>query len=152
MKVEKVMNTDPVTVNMDDTLKTVKDIFELVNFHHLLVVENEVLVGIVSDRDFLKAINTTLGTPLETNKDLAALNKRVHQIMSRKVVAVKEDATIFDVVRTFNDKEVSCIPVVNEHNAPIGIVSWKDVLRLLQSNMEKRIFNEHNLNKMNNAN
>lgn len=150
MKVQKIMNTDPVTVNMDDTLQTVRDIFDLVNFHHLLVVHNEVLVGIVSDRDFLKAINTTLGTPLETNKDLAALNKRVHQIMSRKVVAVKEDATIFDVVKTFNDHEVSCIPVVNEHNSPVGIVSSKDVLRLLQSNMEKRIFNEHSLKKMNN--
>ena len=43
-----------VTVGFEDTLSTVKEIFDTVKFHHLLVVEDGELQGIVSDRDLLQ--------------------------------------------------------------------------------------------------
>jgi len=138
MSLQNIMTTDPVVIRMDDDLATIRDIFDLVSFHHLLVVEDNKLVGIVSDRDYLKSVNSTLGTPIETTRDLAALNLKAHQIMTRKVCAVRENASLFDVVSTFQEKQVSCLPVLDENNSPKGVISWKDIVSALASNMAKK--------------
>jgi len=78
MNVEQIMNKRVVTVEMDDSLKVVKNIFDNVCFHHLLVGESDKLFGVISDRDLLKALGASLGTAAETSQDLATLNKRVH--------------------------------------------------------------------------
>ena len=54
MRVEDIMTKRIVTVGFEDTLSTVKEIFDTVKFHHLLVVEDGELQGIVSDRDLLQ--------------------------------------------------------------------------------------------------
>ncbi len=88
MSIEKIMSKTVVTVEMDDSLKVVKDIFDNTNFHHLLVVESGKLFGVISDRDLLKSLSPDIGTVAETSKDTATLNKRAHQIMTRKPVTL----------------------------------------------------------------
>lgn len=138
MSIKNIMRTDLVTIAMDETLATVRDTFDLVTFHHLLVVDNGKLVGVVSDRDYLKSINTTLGTPVETTRDLNALNIKVHRIMSRNLVTVKETDSLFELVSAFHINKVSCVPVVDEYFVPQGIVSWKDIVSALAKNMSKK--------------
>ena len=45
------MSSNIITIGMDNQLGKVKKIFEEMKFHHLLVVENRQLMGVVSDRD-----------------------------------------------------------------------------------------------------
>jgi acetoin utilization protein AcuB len=117
-----------VTVELDDSLAMVKEIFDNLKFHHLLVVESQKLVGVVSDRDLLKALSPNLGTISATLKDEATLNKRVHQIMTSKLITLHPDATIGDAVNLFNTHKISCIPIVDNEFRPLGIVSWRDLL------------------------
>lgn len=131
MKVDKIMSTSVVTVEMDDSLWTVKSIFDHAKFHHLLVVEAEKLVGVISDRDLLRAMSPYIGTVTETNRDLATLNKKVHQVMTRKPVVLYAHADINAAIDVFNKKNVSCIPIISADSRPVGIVSWRDVLRIL---------------------
>ena len=139
MSLNGLMSKPPVVVEMDDDLTKIRDIFDLVSFHHLLVVREHKLVGIISDRDYFKAVNTSLGTYSETSRDLLTLNKKAHQIMSRKVVTVSDTASVYDVVDLFNKTRMSCIPVVDKDNVPLGIISWKDIIRILALNMERNI-------------
>ncbi len=132
MKVKEIMTTDLVTVSMDDTLETVQEIFDTTAFHHILVVENGKLTGVVSDRDYLRSINPNVGTPVETTRDSSTLQKKVHQIMSRELVILKKDAEIYDAVRLFNNHNISCIPVIDDENRPVGIISWRDILKSLK--------------------
>ena len=83
MNVEKIMSKSIVTVDMDDSLKVIKEIFDNVGFHHLLVIESDKLFGIISDRDLLKVLSPTVGTASETTRDLESLNKKAHQILTR---------------------------------------------------------------------
>lgn len=138
MSINNLISKNPVTIDIDASLANVRDIFNLVSFHHLLVVENDKLVGVLSERDYIKAINSTLGTSVETTRDLAALNKKVHQIMSRNVFSVNINSTAFDVVSLFHREKVSCLPVVNDYNVPIGIISWKDVIAVLFTTMQNK--------------
>ena len=131
MLIQEIMTKKVVTVEMDDKLSVVKDIFENSKFHHLLVVEEGKLFGVVSDRDLLKALSPNLGTMTETYKDAATLNKRVHQIMTRKPITLKPSATVKDAVGLFNQHRISCLPIVDDEFRPVGILSWRDILRNL---------------------
>jgi acetoin utilization protein AcuB len=132
MDVSTIMTTRVVSVDMDDRLDVVKQIFDTLNFHHLLVVDDHrKLMGIVSDRDLLKALSPYIGGITESARDLATLNKRVHQIMSRQLITLHPQALIADAVRLFLEHRISCIPVVDDGFKPVGIVSWRDVLKSL---------------------
>jgi acetoin utilization protein AcuB len=133
MKIEQIMSRGIVTVEMDDKLSVIKEIFDHLKFHHVLVVEFKKLVGVVSDRDLLKAISPNLGSRTETTKDVASLAKRAHQIMTRKPITLHPDATLADVVNLFTSHQVSCIPIVDNDYRPVGIVSWRDALKALSA-------------------
>lgn len=133
MRIEEIMTPRVVTVGFDDTLASVKEIFDAVKFHHLLVVEDGELQGVVSDRDLLRAMSPFIGSVVETQRDVGTLGKRVHQIMSRKPITLRPDANLEEAVRLFLAHEISCIPVVDENFRPVGIVSWRDILRTMGS-------------------
>jgi len=137
MNVEKIMSKRVVTVEMDDSLKVVKGIFDNVRFHHLLVVELGKLFGVLSDRDLLKALSPNIGTIIETAMDALTLDKRVHQIMTRKPVTLTPSAGIYDAIEIFNNHNVSCIPVVDDENKPVGIISWRDILKAIKLKRSK---------------
>jgi acetoin utilization protein AcuB len=136
MSVEKIMSKTVVTVEMDDSLKVVKDIFDNTGFHHLLVIESGKLFGVISDRDLLKSLSPNVGTISETLKDAATLNKRAHQIMTRKPVTLAANANIYDAIDVFNNHDISCLPIVDDERKPIGILSWRDILKALASYRE----------------
>lgn len=129
MTVQSIMSTRLVTVEMDDRLKSVKEIFDRMKFHHLLVVEEGQLVGVVSDRDLLRALSPFIGSAIEADRDVATLNRRVHQIMTRKPITLQPQAVVADAVALFLAHDISCIPVVDTTFRPVGILSWRDVLR-----------------------
>ena len=123
----EIMTARVVTVEMDDSLEVIRDIFKKVRFHHLLVVDNEKLVGIISDRDVLKAISPYVGTMSETNRDRATLNKRAHQIMSHYPVTVRQSCPLQEAAHLMLTRGVSCLPVTSSDGIIRGIVTWKDV-------------------------
>jgi acetoin utilization protein AcuB len=132
MALSDIMTARIVTVEMDDRLEVVKDIFDTVKFHHLLVLdEHRKLGGVVSDRDLLKALSPYVGSAAETARDLATLNKRVHQIMTRHPITLRPQSEITEAVNVFLTHRISCIPIVDDERKPVGIVSWRDLLRTL---------------------
>lgn len=125
------MTSRVVTVGFDDTLATVREIFAQASFHHLLVVDEGKLQGVVSDRDLLRAISPFIDSVVESARDLGTLNKRVHQIMSRKPLTLRPESSLSEAVALFLANTISCIPIVDAEFRPVGIVSWRDVLRYL---------------------
>ncbi|EEA04120.1 putative signal transduction protein with CBS domains [Burkholderia sp. H160] len=130
MKIEDLMTRRVVTVGFDDTLKTIKEIFEQAGFHHVLVVEDRRLEGVVSDRDLLRALSPFIDSVVETHRDVGTLSKRVHQIMSRKPITLEPHADVTEAIQLFLTHPISCIPVVDSEFRPVGIVSWRDVLKV----------------------
>lgn len=129
MNISEIMSKNVVTVGLDDTLREVKKIFDNTRFHHLLVVEDDGLIGVISDRDLLKSISPNVGTLAESADDEATLNKRVHQIMTRKLITLNDKATIKDAVALFNSSHISCIPIIDNKREAVGILSWRDILK-----------------------
>ncbi len=129
MALSSIMSTPVMMVEPDDTLTTIKEIFDNVKFHHLLVVENKRLFGVVSDRDLLKALSPWVGTLDELPRDLAILEKRVHQICRRKPVTAHMKTSLLEASRILIDNNVACLPVVTKLGHVKGIVTWKDIFK-----------------------
>ncbi len=139
MTLGKIMTARVVTVEMDDRLEAVKEIFDTMRFHHLLVVdEHKKLGGVLSDRDLLRALSPYVGSATETARDLATLNKRVHQIMTRRPITLRQESGIAEAVELLLKHRISCIPIVDEESKPVGIVSWRDLLRALAASSTDR--------------
>jgi acetoin utilization protein AcuB len=131
MKVADIMTKNVVTIGMDDSLEEINRIFEKHKFHHVLVMEDKKLVGIISDRDVLKQISPFINTLSEDSRDLKTLKTKAHQIMTRKPVVVIENYGLKDAANVFLRKNVSCLPVVSPWGKVTGILSWKDILRAI---------------------
>jgi acetoin utilization protein AcuB len=122
------MTEEVVTVGMDDFLKTICGIFDDKRFHHLLVVEDDELRGVISDRDVLKASSPFLNTLSEQNRDTAVLRKRAHQLMSRKPITITKEASSEDAVRLMLREDISCLPVLSLDGQIEGMITRKDLL------------------------
>lgn len=133
MQVHEYMTPRIVTVEMDDTLDTVREIFANTGFHHLIVVERGEVVGVLPDRDLLRHLSPYVGTLAETARDAATLQKPVHLVMTRKPPTVSPDSELAEVLGKFEQKDVSCLPVVDARNKAIGIVTWRDMLKVMRT-------------------
>jgi acetoin utilization protein AcuB len=132
MNLRSIMTTRVVSVELDDALEVVKGIFDSVKFHHLLVIDSsKKLCGVISDRDLLRALSPYVGTLSENARDTATLKKRVHQIMTRQPITLPPEATVNDAIDLFLNHRVSCIPIVDKNFKPVGIVSWRDILKFV---------------------
>jgi len=122
-----IMTTRVVTIEMDDRLVLAKEIFDNVSFHHLLVVDNEKLSGILSHRDFLRALSPNIGTAAELIRDTETLQKRVHQVMTHNPITIAPHCDINQATKMILDNDIGCLPVL-ENNIIVGIITWKDLL------------------------
>jgi acetoin utilization protein AcuB len=138
LKIKDLMSINVISVHIDDRLIKVKELFEKNSFHHLMVInDRDELVGVISDRDYTKAIHPNVDMPSATTKDLATLNKRVHQIMKRDVICIFENTSLRDAIKLFYQNKISCLPVVDSKKQPIGVVSWRDLLGWLYEKVSK---------------
>ncbi|HFD88047.1 MAG TPA: CBS domain-containing protein, partial [Gammaproteobacteria bacterium] len=98
-------------------------------FKHLPVVDEENrLVGIVSDRDLRSQLTPFIHTPAETARDTALLQRHVHLIMARNPVTAVPDDEIDYGARQLLFNQISSLPIVDEEDHVVGIVTWEDLL------------------------
>ena len=132
MNVEPLMTRKVITIEKDDSLLAIREIFENVKFHHLLVVDGQKLIGVISDRDLLSAIPPFS----EKECDAVALNKKAHQIMSRTLITVDAKTSIEQAGNLLLKNNISCLPVISPQDTVEGILTWKDILNFYLENKE----------------
>jgi acetoin utilization protein AcuB len=93
---------------------------------HIPVVEDDRMVGIVSDRD-LRNASPPLGDPerVSTMKEI-----RLEDVMARKVITVRPEDTIVHAAQEMYERKIESLPVVAEEKL-LGIVTSSDVMRAL---------------------
>lgn len=127
MTVENLMSRDVVTVVPDTALMEIRRRLHERGFHHLLVVENSTLLGVISDRDVLKAISSFLDTYGEEHRDVQTLSRPARDIMRTDPITVRLGTGIEEAAHLLLDHDISSLPVVEETGL-VGIVTTKDLL------------------------
>ena len=129
MNITEIMSSPIKSVTLDDFLKDVKGIFDENDIRHLIVIEEGELFGIISERDLLKNISPYLNSNVYTTRDIATLNQRVINIVTRNPKFLTNKDSVEQAISLFNTHRIGCIPVVDEKNIPSGIVTRGDIIR-----------------------
>ena len=122
------MSTKIVSISADDTLRVVKEIMEHGSVRHLPVVKGGDLVGVVSQRDLLKAsLSNVMGLPAE-EQSLFLEGVSIAEVMSAPPVTIDAGASVQDAAKLMAERKIGCLPVLDSGDFK-GIVTETDVLR-----------------------
>jgi CBS domain-containing protein len=128
MKVRDIMAKEVVTLQVDDELSVASDIMHLGRIRHLPILEGDLLVGIVSQRDLYKAsLASVMGYGYAETRDHLK-NVVIRKVMVRDVITIKPDAEIHEAGRIMLERKIGCLPVV-QGDRLIGMVTETDVLQ-----------------------
>ncbi len=119
---KELVNKHLVTVEPDTKVKEAAKIMEKENVGTVLVLDNNRPRGILSDRDIvLRCIA----------KDVDVDDCTVENVMTESLATVNENDGIFDCIEKMRENHVRRIPVVNDQNKVVGILSFGDLLAIL---------------------
>ena len=66
------------------------------------------------------------------------MQKKLHQIMARNLITSQAQLPLNEAVLLFYDNNISCLPVIDEQNKAIGIITWRDILKVLALQYRKK--------------
>jgi acetoin utilization protein AcuB len=128
MKVRELMTGTPITVSPDTPVFDARQTMVKERIRHLLVIEGDRLMGIVTDRDIrlnLPSQATSLSM-WEVNYLLAKLT--VSKVMTTSVIIIGPDQEATDAARLMLEHKIGALPVLDGSHL-IGILTETDVLR-----------------------
>ena len=127
-RVRDIMSEKIVTISADDRLSTVEDIMTLGRVRHMPVVRGGRLVGVVSERDLLRASLSNL-TEFGSEQRRAFLQAvEIRRVMSSPPVVIHPDATPEEAAWVMAEKKIGCLPVIDGDDL-VGLLTETDLLR-----------------------
>lgn len=109
-----------------DSYKTIFNSFQKYHYKHFPILnELDQLVGIVSDRDLLHC---------EYKDHL------VKDFMTKEVLTVRSNARIQEISKVMLSEGLSALPVVDDQNSVIGIITKSDILEFIVKNFHLKVF------------
>ena len=127
MTIADIMSRDPECVAPDTSLMEIRQLLHQRGFRHLLVLDEDALVGVISDRDVLRTLSPFLDTRRETPRDVRTLAKHACDLMRENPITIAPDASVQDANSLLLDNAISSLPVVDDGTL-VGIVTTKDLL------------------------
>jgi PAS domain S-box-containing protein len=123
LEVKDVMNKDVITVCSDETIESAANIMSENNISSLIVVDDGIVSGIVTEKDFLSRIGSNIKISVKT---------KVAEIMSCPVELVSPDLSVLDASKIMESKHIKRLPVITD-NLLIGVVTQTDLNKALTS-------------------
>ncbi len=129
------MKRDLVTVTPGVTLEEAARLLKAHRIHHLPVVEEgNLLAGIVTDTDLRNA--TLDGMIGGADRGDSGRPVTVGEIMTRELVTLSPGDTLDDAMLVLSRQRIGALPVVEEGNRLVGIVTKADILSALLSTLD----------------
>ena len=101
-------------------------------FRRLPVVENDVLIGILTASDIVRYLSTGEAfSKLVTGNVEEALRVPISQIMSRDVVFTSSDVDIAEAARIMVKNDIGALPVIDGDEL-VGIITERDFIKALR--------------------
>ncbi len=128
--VARIMTETVVVIEVDRPVSEALDCFLQYPIHHLPVVRNSRLVGMLSSADLIKL---EYFAPRGSGDRAAFLDTRfrIEQIMRTPVTSRRPTTSVDDVASLIIESGVHALPIVDDDEVVIGIVTTTDIIRSL---------------------
>jgi acetoin utilization protein AcuB len=135
LKVVDVMTRDPITLNPAETVGQADEVMTQNRFRQIPIVRKKELVGIVTDRDVRSFLSgSLLANPGARDR---AMNTPVQEIMTNDPITVSPDDDIQEILELLIEEKIGGIPVVDDAEGLVGIVTYVDLLRCFLSRLQE---------------
>jgi acetoin utilization protein AcuB len=137
MLIREYMSPQPISVVEETSVSEAADLMKEKKFRRFPVLRGDELIGIVTDRDLRSAApSQVISFDAEERKLMPELHDllaqvKVGEIMSRDVITVDPDQTIVTAAQLMLKYRISGLPVVDPKARLVGIVTEKDVFKVL---------------------
>ena len=130
MYVKDHMTRDPYTITKDVVISKAVEIMRKNHFHRLPVVDDQgKLIGLVTG-GLVKEKSGANSTSLSIYELNYLLSKtQVKDIMITDVKTISQDVFVEEAAQTMLENEISVLPVVDDTNKVIGIITDKDIFQ-----------------------
>lgn len=130
-KLSTIMTTDLVTVNSQELFTEIDKIFKANNFHHIPVVDNGKLLGIISKSDYLLLVEplSFFRKELEEYKNQRFFSSLLAEnVMTKNLVCLGPEDSVSDAAKVFSENQIHAIPIVEQKEKLLGIVTTLDLI------------------------
>lgn len=131
MKVKDYMTKDVFTVTSDVKITDAVDIMEGNNFHRLPVVENNQFIGLITEELIAKGSPSKVSSLSIYEMNYLFDKVLVKDLMKTEVITISDDIHVEEAAVLMAEKDITVLPVVNDTNEVIGIITHKDIFKAL---------------------
>lgn len=127
MDVKSRMTKNPICIELNAKISDVVDLMSEHHLHRIPVVSGKKLVGLVTEGQIARK-----GPSKATSLSIYELNyllskTSVDAIMIKDVITIHEDRFLEDAALLMEKHDIGCLPVVNDANEVVGILTQNDV-------------------------
>ncbi|GGB73712.1 CBS domain-containing protein [Shewanella inventionis] len=134
MKVSDIMTPNPFCISHEASLKDAHLLMQTRNVRHLPVISETSgeLMGMLTHKKMIATVLTMLNKYGQGALERRERYTPIAQVMDTQVQKLGLDEPLTIVVQYFIDNKLGCLPVVDEHNKVLGIVTSSDFVKLCQ--------------------
>ena len=129
-RVEDIMTRKVAVLHEEENIELADYSMKTFHFRHIPVVEGDKLVGLITERDILRASISSLDEDYELRNDNLKRYRFVREMMTLVVHTVRPDTPLLEAARLLHEKKIGCLPVTRDDGTLLGIVTHGDFLRI----------------------
>jgi acetoin utilization protein AcuB len=122
----EVVTVEPTSLLLDAALT-----LRAGSIRHLLVIENGLLVGVLSDRDVQRCAPSRLMPVSEEDYNAVFADTIVNRVMTRNPETVSSTTPLAAAITIMQQSRFGCLPVVDDDKL-VGLLTRSDLVDALQ--------------------
>lgn len=119
-KVYDAITKELISIGPSNSLKEAIIIMANNDIGFLPIIENEKLIGVISETDIVKIIGD--------NEDL---NAQVYKYANKKLIVIHKDKTLKEAVELMINNNIRHLPIIDDNEKVMGVISVKDLIKIL---------------------
>lgn len=130
--IKHIMSSDIQAVQQGQYLSDVYQIMSQQSIHHVPILDQDKLVGLVSFTDMMQLNFNFKGLDQEGLAQVIDQQFKITDIMSSHLTTLKHNQSVRDAVGLLADGGFHSLPVVDDQDRLVGMVTSTDLIRYLQ--------------------
>ncbi len=124
LPIKRIKTSKIIYVNPSDTMLKVEEIFDAYPIHHILVVENETLFGVISKSDLLKVYRLSASQGVIPERDKI----KASELMTENPITLDTEDSVGLAADIFLSNKIHSIPIFNGDQLT-GIITNHDLIK-----------------------